>query len=160
MTILKSLKSCINLNLTSSGERLNLHSLCNSHCNLDSILQQLVLFVKYIFFFSLPFFKFVSLPQPRLGSSICGWKLYRECCNYICEWMNKVESWKLNCQIIVVNVILMPCSYYIADIISCQHKSYVRYSMNTYPIFLFSEQPPERELVISGQALEQFRNFS
>ena len=35
-----------------------------------------------------------------------------------------------------------------------------RYSKNTYPMFLFSEQPPEREFVISGQALEQFRTFS
>ena len=37
------------------------------------ILRQLVLFVK--FFFSFPFFKFVSLPPPRLGSPIRGWKL-------------------------------------------------------------------------------------
>ena len=33
MTILKSLKSCINLNLTSSGTQLNLYSLCKSYFN-------------------------------------------------------------------------------------------------------------------------------
>ena len=33
MTILKSLKSCINLYLTSSETQLNLYSLCKSYCN-------------------------------------------------------------------------------------------------------------------------------
>ena len=53
MTILKSLKSCINFNLTCSGTQLNLYSLCKSYCNQISlihtivfILRQLVLFVK------------------------------------------------------------------------------------------------------------------
>ena len=128
MTILKSLKSCINLNLTSSGERLNLHSLCNSHCNLDSlihtiilILRQLVLFVKYFFFF--PLLSLNLCLFPSLDSAL----LYadgsrRECCYCMCEWMNKVDGWNLNCQIIIVNVILMSCSHYLGDIISCRHK--------------------------------------
>ena len=70
MTIVKSEKSFINLNLASPGlgTPLNLiYSLCNSHYNFNSfihtiilILQQLVLFVKY-FFSSFPFFNFACL---------------------------------------------------------------------------------------------------
>ena len=46
MTILKlykSPKSCTNLNLTSSGTRLNLYFLCNSHSNFNSFIYTIIL---------------------------------------------------------------------------------------------------------------------
>ena len=100
MTISKSLKSFINLNLTSSGTRLNLYSLCNSHCNFNSLIHTIILIlhakagtVCKIFLFFFPFLSFnLRVSSPASIRLFC--KLY--------VWMNEWIKLKLKMKLIKI----------------------------------------------------------